>query len=223
MALAGTVIQDVGLVAVAVAMAAAFGRPVAADFGLRPTAAKKAVLLTAAALVCFYGVSALYERVVNPGGEQDVVETLGVDRGIGYLLGAAVLVVIIAPFAEEIFFRGFFYRALRNRLSTAGAATIAAVVFGLVHFSGTDTVPLLPMLAFLGLLFCLLLEWTGSLYPGIALHAINNAIAFGVTVDEPGAQAVALGAGAITLTAAVVLPLAQRRRATRVSPTGPLT
>ena len=31
----------------------------------------------------------------------------------------------------------------------------------------------------LGILLCLVYEWSGSLYPCIALHVLNNAIAFG--------------------------------------------
>jgi membrane protease YdiL (CAAX protease family) len=99
--------------------------------------ARRAVALTLAALVAFYASSGLYAALVRPAGEQDIVETLGAERGLGYLLGATVLVVLIAPFAEEIFFRGFFYRALRNRLSTARAAAIAAVVFGRHPLLGT--------------------------------------------------------------------------------------
>ena len=42
------------------------------------------------------------------------------------------------------------------------------------------------MLALLGFMFCLVYERTGSLFPVIALHALNNAIAYGVQTDGDG-------------------------------------
>ena len=53
-------------------------------------------------------------------------------------------------------------------------------------FSSAEALLLVPPLAGLGFMFCLVYERTGSLYPVIALHALNNAIAFGVTIEEPG-------------------------------------
>ena len=49
------------------------------------------------------------------------------------------------------------------------------------------------MLALLGVIFCLLYERTGSLYPAIALHAINNSIAT-VEADSAAPSAAAFGA-----------------------------
>ena len=66
--------------------------------------------------------------------------------GGGDNLFLASIVIVLAPFAEELFFRGFVYRALRNRLSTAQATGVVAVVFGSIHYSGPETMPLLPVL-----------------------------------------------------------------------------
>ena len=58
-----------------------------------------------------------------------------------------------------------------------------ALLFGVIHydFSGADALLILPPLAILGFIFCLVYERTGSIYPVIAMHSFNNAIAFGVT------------------------------------------
>jgi hypothetical protein len=45
-----------------------------------------------------------------------------------------------------------------------------------VHVAGSPIAFILP-LAFLGALLCLIRERTGSLYPGIALHCVNNSFA----------------------------------------------
>jgi uncharacterized protein len=91
----------------------------------------------------------------------------------------------VAPVAEEFFFRGFFYRALRSRYSMLVAAAIDGLLFGVIHFdfSSADALLILPPLAALGFMFCLVYERTGSLYPVIGLHAINNALAFGIQAE----------------------------------------
>ena len=80
---------------------------------------------------------------------------------------------IFAPFAEEIFFRGFLYGGLRARIGSLGAMVISTVFFTALHFSLDAFIPILV----LGFCLAWLYERTGSLYPGILLHASNNAIA----------------------------------------------
>ena len=55
----------------------------------------------------------------------------------------------------------------------------------LIHFdfAGADALLILPPLAVLGFIFCLVYERTGSLYPVIALHSINNSIAYAAQAD----------------------------------------
>jgi uncharacterized protein len=55
-------------------------------------------------------------------------------------------------------------------------------VFGAIH-AGSSPAGLLVPLGVLGVGLCLIYAWTRSLFPCVALHAINNAIAFGVTQD----------------------------------------
>ena len=107
------------------------------------------------------------------------------DEGTFGLVAAGFMIVCIAPAAEEVFFRGFFYRALRSRWAPLSAAAIDGVLFGLIHFdfSGSDALLILPPLAVLGFIFCLVYEKTGSIYPVIAMHSINNSIAYGAQAD----------------------------------------
>jgi membrane protease YdiL (CAAX protease family) len=80
---------------------------------------------------------------------------------------------IFAPVAEEIFFRGFLYGGLRARFGSIVAIIVSTVFFTALHFSLDAFVPILV----LGLFLAWLYERTGSLYPGIILHASNNALA----------------------------------------------
>src|ERR671917_41012 len=78
----------------------------------------------------------------------------------------------------------FTFYVLAARFSVAVAAIIDGLVFGLIHFEGgTEGLLIVPPLALLGVIFCLVYEQTRSLYPVVALHAINNSIAYGYQAD----------------------------------------
>jgi membrane protease YdiL (CAAX protease family) len=55
------------------------------------------------------------------------------------------------------------------------AAVIDGIAFGAVHGSWV----ILPVLAFFGVVLCLVYEWTGTLFATIAMHSVNNMVAFG--------------------------------------------
>src|SRR5690606_25189973 len=114
--------------------------------------------------------------------EDDVLDQLGTRESTVALVAAMVLVCVAAPVVEEFFFRGFFFGALRNWKGVWPAAILTGAVFGGIHLGGSPVGALVP-LAVLGFGLCLLYEQTGSLYPCIAVHAINNAIAFGSLND----------------------------------------
>lgn len=182
-----TLIQGLMFVATAVLLAALVERPRPSHFGLRATNLRVAVLWVVGGMLAFYLVSGIYAAITQPDVEQDVVEQLGGDQGTVGLIVAGVMVIVVAPVVEEIFFRGFFYGALRNRFRMVPAALITGLVFGAVHFNsdeGAEALLLLPPLGLLGFLFCVVYERTGSLLPAIAMHAINNAVAYGVTADD---------------------------------------
>lgn len=86
----------------------------------------------------------------------------------------AVLVCVLVPIGEEIFFRGFLYGALRARVRLPLAVGLSALIFAFVHLPAIFT--FLPILV-LGAVLALLYERTGTLLPGIIVHSINNAIA----------------------------------------------
>ena len=202
-----TVILQVGLIGGAV-LAARMIMPVHAwQFGLRPTPWKSAALWTVVALVVFLTFAVLWATLIDKP-EQTTAEDLGVDESQLALIGAGVLFVVTAPIAEELFFRGFFYGSLRSALPTAWAALLCGLVFGAIHAgSGVSAVPALILL---GVMLCLLREKTGSLYPCIAVHAINNAIAYaGLTDVSPG---IAAGLGASMLLACSLAPRIAWRR-----------
>lgn len=182
----GTLAQGAAFVAAAVFFAGRVVKPRPWHFGLRSTQLGPALGWAALGMVCFYVVTAVYSVLVQPSVEQDTVEALGGDAGTFGLIVAGVMVIAVAPVVEEVFFRGFFYRALRSRLSIWVAAGADGLLFGLIHYSGDglEGLLILPPLALLGVLFCLVYERTGSLFPVIGMHAFNNAVAYAVQADE---------------------------------------
>jgi membrane protease YdiL (CAAX protease family) len=204
-----TFLQGLIFIGTAVMFASFTRRPRPEHFGLRPTRFWPAVGWAALGIGSFYVAVAIYSAIVQPDAEQTVAQDLGADQGTFGMIAAGFMVICVAPFAEEFFFRGFFYRALRSRYSVLVAAAIDGLLFGVIHydFSGADALLILPPLGALGFIFCLVYERTGSLYPVIALHALNNAIAFGVTVED---ASVSLVLGPLMLLACALVPRAQR-------------
>jgi len=202
----GTLALGVGLLGSAYFFASRVAPPRPWHFGLRGTKFWPAVGWAALGLVAFFLLSAVYAAVVQPDAEQTTVQDLGGDKGTFGLVVAGLMVIVVAPVVEEIFFRGFFYRALRTRLGALAAAAIDGVVFGSIHFQfdGADGLLILPPLMLLGFVYCLVYEKTGSLFPVIGLHAFNNALAYGVQADD-GWQ-LSLVAGPLMLAAVALAP-----------------
>lgn len=84
----------------------------------------------------------------------------------------AVGAVLFAPLIEEVLFRGFLYRNLRDMMGRPLALILSGLVFGLVHFHGDYILPL----AGLGVALALVYEWSGSLWVPIIAHAAWNAL-----------------------------------------------
>jgi membrane protease YdiL (CAAX protease family) len=204
-----TFLQGLIFIGTAVLFASFVRRPRPEHFGLRRTRFWPAVGWATGGIVSFYVLVAIYSAIVQPDAEQTVAQDLGADQGTFGLIAAGFMVICVAPAAEEFFFRGFFYRALRSRWSPLAAAGIDGLLFGVIHydFSGADALLILPPLALLGFIFCVIYERTDSIYPVIALHALNNAIAFGVTVED---ASVSLVLGPLMLLACATVPRAQR-------------
>ena len=95
-------------------------------------------------------------------------------RTCSLAIATGMLLIVVAPFAEELFFRGFLYQAFRNSFGVLPGALLSAVIFGAIHLEFFKLV----QLAILGVILALLFEKTKSLWSPIMLHALNNTLAF---------------------------------------------
>ena len=92
-------------------------------------------------------VALLWALLVDTSQKQDILDQLGANRSDAYLAASAMVVCVFAPIAEEIFFRGFFFTALRNAGCRRCSAAISrpGVLFGLVHVIGTPFPLIVPL------------------------------------------------------------------------------
>ena len=83
-----------------------------------------------------------------------------------------VNVVVMAPWVEELLFRGLLFRWLLGYRSVLASAILSGVFFGVIHDALTSIVPI----AFLGVALAWLYHRTGSLLTSIVFHTVFNAI-----------------------------------------------
>jgi membrane protease YdiL (CAAX protease family) len=185
-----TLLQDLALIGGAYLIARATSKQPVWDLGLRRIGFGKPLLQAFAAFAAFFVFLLVWQAVLDVSQKDDLAQELGARDSTVNTAAVAVLVCLIAPMAEELFFRGFMFGALRRPLGWIGAAVITGLVFGGIHAGGTDVVFLAP-LAVLGFLLCWLYRQTGSLLPGMGVHAFNNALALGTTLHWAPAASVA--------------------------------
>ena len=85
-----------------------------------------------------------------------------------------LMIVILAPLAEELLFRGWIFGSLRARFSAAAAILVATFLFAIVHWDPTGFYPVAVLAP--GFVLSVLRERTGSVKPAVLGHAIYNGI-----------------------------------------------
>jgi membrane protease YdiL (CAAX protease family) len=206
--LADTVVQDVAFVLTVVLFARLGGRKVHSwQFGLRPTPARRAAGLVVLTILAFLAFSVIWALILEVSTKEKLLEQLGANETALLLALSALLTTVIAPICEEMLFRGYIFAALSKWKGWLPAAVLTGILFGLVHIGSAPAVDLIP-LGVLGFMLCMIYRRTGSLYPCIATHSLNNSIAFGA-LEGWGWQVPLLMVGALLTIGALVL-LARR-------------
>ncbi len=183
-------LQQVALLLVPIGFVRLKYRTSLTALGLRKTAVSTArLLVTGAALaVLILPLSDLLDTLLRrwliesgqfPFAEQlralgrgvSMLEYLdGIRQHVPALVLMCLLAGIAAPVAEEVFFRGFAYRILKQRFGVRGAIVSSALLFAAIHVDPVSQVPIF----FIGIVLAWLYERTGSLAAPVGLHCANN-------------------------------------------------
>lgn len=132
------------------------------------------------ALVASLFVGGIYVVIVDGLGvaflePPDLSDSFEKPQGLSRL-ALAFIVIVMAPIAEETFFRGFLLQGLTPWAGPIGAAIASSVLFSLSHGSIGMLIPVF--------LSGMILAWafmkTKSLTPGIFAHSMQNSLAFAI-------------------------------------------
>jgi membrane protease YdiL (CAAX protease family) len=146
-------------------------------------------------------------RLLVAGYLVAAVVTVGLDLGLGFVLGGSdegpltpekqwpqllLVVALTTPLqaaGEEYFFRGWVQQVVgswfaRPAVSALAAALVSSTLFALAH--GQQDPWLFADRFVFGLIACWLVWRTGGLEAGMALHGVNNLVAFAFTIASGG-------------------------------------
>ncbi len=85
-----------------------------------------------------------------------------------------IALVILPPIIEETVFRGFIFPAMSKKYGLVFGAIVTSVLFGIAHLQANVSVYTFV----LSLVLCFMYVRLRSIIPGIALHMLNNYLAF---------------------------------------------
>lgn len=158
---------------VGVALLIAIGTRKREIFALRaPRSWGRAIGVGSAVLVAVFTLSAVVGQFLNPGEEQGLLPDRWPPPDWVVYGFSASAVVIAAPLAEELMFRGLGY-SLLERYGPWVAVVCSALAWALAH----GLVEAFPLIFALGVGLGFLRRMTGSIVPGMFLHATFNGIA----------------------------------------------
>ena len=150
------------------------------NFGFEKIGILKTLWLIVSAYFLYLGINFIISVIIIYGNfkipgyqiQESIFELFGNDTFSIILSG--IMVVLIAPFVEEIFFRGFLLRTMCNKAGNIFGSIITAGVFTLLHFPWQSFIPIF----ILGLILNSVVIKSKSIWPAIGFHMLNNSTAF---------------------------------------------
>ncbi len=148
-----------------------------ADFGWHSVELKKAFpkIMVVYALTWVVNISYaifLYQHGLTPPDTDVYSKLLGQATWYTLILNL-VLAGVLAPVVEEVLFRGIIFGSLQAYFGKWTSAVLSAAIFSALHFQAYGFFPRFM----LGMVLVYLYDKYKSLYPAIALHALNNIVA----------------------------------------------
>ena len=147
----------------------------------RPRSLRQAAGLIVAVFVAVNVFEEIYVSLVNPGNEQGLTPAHWEPRHAAAYVANGIVICTLVPLVEELTFRGLGF-SLLERFGPWFAIVATGILFGLSH----GLVLELPIIAAFGCLLGWVRERTGSVFPGMALHALFNLFALVAAVTIGG-------------------------------------
>ena len=135
--------------------------------GIRYIAGYYLILLALLVVLAVIASSLGAEAPVRPDGKSGGTDALAT---AGSFWMAFALSVVLAPVIEEIVFRGVLFPVLGRRYGVVVGIVASSFLFTLVHINPIQMISVLP----LGIYLAIMYHRTGSIYPGMILHATWN-------------------------------------------------
>jgi membrane protease YdiL (CAAX protease family) len=146
-----------------------------------PRSLREALRLLGVALVAVYLFEIVYSHLAHPGNEQGLTPAHWEPRhALAYVVNGLVICTFV-PFVEELTYRGLGY-SLLERFGRWPSILAIGLLFGLAH----GLVVSLPIIVAFGCVLAWIRARTGSVYPGMLLHATFNLIALIAAVTIGG-------------------------------------
>jgi membrane protease YdiL (CAAX protease family) len=131
--------------------------------------------LLIAALPLIFASSAVFSSLMHVNSQKDSQPIMQLFEGVSEptrKIPIILLAIVIAPLAEEFFFRGFLYGVLKHYAGGLPALLLSGVAFAVIHLHLPSLLPLFLLACVLTLAY----ELSGSLLVPMAMHALFNAI-----------------------------------------------
>lgn len=162
------------------------GLNVVQQFGLNRTNARDTFLAAIVGIVCIYPtilvLTWVSRMVIGDGaGDDATIEFLRSKPEWTALAIAGLLVVVVAPIAEEFIFRGLLYGVAKRFGGRIPACIATSMLFSAIHLNPVAIVPLFV----LSVIFTLAYERSGSLWTPIVMHMLFNGGQFLVLLFFP--------------------------------------
>jgi membrane protease YdiL (CAAX protease family) len=143
----------------------------------RPTSWGRAAVIGVGIGIAMTVLLALLSPLLKPGQEQGLTPTRWEPSHAAAYIANAIVVAVVAPIVEELTFRGLGY-SLLEPFGRWTAIVLVGLLFGLAH----GLVEAFPFLAAFGAMLAYLRSRVDSVYPGMIVHGLFNAVALVVAV-----------------------------------------
>lgn len=138
----------------------------------RPTSLRRAAIYIGVAIAAIYAFESIYASIVDPGNEQGLTPSHWEPARAAAYITNSIVICTWVPLVEELTYRGLGYSLLAG-FGRWPAVLAVGLVFGLAH----GLLLSLPIIVAFGCVLAWIRSKTDSVYPGMALHALFNAIA----------------------------------------------